>query len=324
MLIFHAMKTIKQPILAAIVFFQALFVLSVGYATLSSGLSSSDLASTGATLTSASWNRLVNGVLELDGRTAALTSTGGNVGIGTPSPGAILDISGNTAAPRITNTNANGYGGINFSENGSQKFGIYQVGSTNSTPIGGPNTVQLWNYANGPMVFGTNNGERMRIDTSGNVGIGTSSPNAAYKLDVNGAINATGLYVNGSAVGGGGIGGLQVITSTAPFVVPAGVTKIKVTVIGGGGGGSWAGGGHGALRYGVLNVTPAQSITCTVGAGGGVGGGGGTTTFSTLSAAGGGASWAGGYSATAGQDSDYGGGGGYSAAGNAGACIIEW
>jgi hypothetical protein len=36
----------------------------------------------------------------------------------------------------------------------------------------------------GPMIFGTTNAERMRIDISGNVGIGTSSP--AYKLDIAG------------------------------------------------------------------------------------------------------------------------------------------
>lgn len=39
--------------------------------------------------------------------------------------------------------------------------------------------------------------ERMRIDSSGNVGIGTNSP--GYKLDVNGSLNATSLYINGSA-----------------------------------------------------------------------------------------------------------------------------
>ncbi len=34
----------------------------------------------------------------------------------------------------------------------------------------------LWNVSNGNMRFGTNNAESMRIDSSGNVGIGTSSP----------------------------------------------------------------------------------------------------------------------------------------------------
>ena len=41
----------------------------------------------------------------------------------------------------------------------------------------------------------------MVIDKSGNVGIGKDTP--AYKLDINGAINATSVLVNGVAVGAG-------------------------------------------------------------------------------------------------------------------------
>jgi len=48
------------------------------------------------------------------------------------------------------------------------------------------------------MRFETNNIENMRIDSLGNVGIGSNSP--AFKLDVNGDINFTGtLRSNGNA-----------------------------------------------------------------------------------------------------------------------------
>jgi len=46
--------------------------------------------------------------------------------------------------------------------------------------------------------------ERLRINSAGNVGIGTSTPNANYKLDVNGEINATGIRINGTPISGGG------------------------------------------------------------------------------------------------------------------------
>lgn len=47
------------------------------------------------------------------------------------------------------------------------------------------------------MRFETNNIENMRIDSLGNVGIGSNSP--AFKLDVNGDINCTGDFrLNGT------------------------------------------------------------------------------------------------------------------------------
>ena len=42
--------------------------------------------------------------------------------------------------------------------------------------IGGDEEATLWNYSNTHMRFATNSTERMRIDASGNVGIGTTSP----------------------------------------------------------------------------------------------------------------------------------------------------
>jgi hypothetical protein len=92
--------------------------------------------------------------------------TSGNVGIGTSSPGAKLDVS--SGAVRLSNA--------------------YQVqwysGATQLASIladSGPNlTFQT----------GSSNTERMRIDSSGNVGIGTNSPGA--KLEVNGNIRLNG------------------------------------------------------------------------------------------------------------------------------------
>jgi hypothetical protein len=57
-------------------------------------------------------------------------------------------------------------------------------------------------YSNGstPIIFGTTNVERMRIDASGNVGIGTSTP--AAKLDVNGSIKSDNLSGNNRIING--------------------------------------------------------------------------------------------------------------------------
>jgi hypothetical protein len=85
----------------------------------------------------------------------------GNVGIGTSSPLARLNVVGAGDAFIQTGASGTATNNYHFGSNYSGSFVIYQG-----------------NYGSGT--------ERMRIDSSGNVGIGTSSP--ASKLDVNGVI----------------------------------------------------------------------------------------------------------------------------------------
>lgn len=95
-----------------------------------------------------------------------------------------------------------------------------------------------------------------------------------------------------AALSGTPTGGIQVyntVQTNTPFVIPAGVTKLKVTVIGGGGagscdsGGSGGGGGGTAIKF-LSNLTPGNTLLITVGAGGtaapaggGTGGSGGSS-----------------------------------------------
>jgi hypothetical protein len=51
-----------------------------------------------------------------------------------------------------------------------------------------PDEARVWASTNSPLTFGTNDTERARITSAGNVGIGTSSP--AASLDVNGGVRA--------------------------------------------------------------------------------------------------------------------------------------
>ena len=74
-------------------------------------------------------------------------------------------------------------------------------------------------WKNATLASAWNNGSGF-IHTTSTVGIGTSSPNTSYKLDVNGTVNCSSLFVNGSAVSG----------QAAPFTVTASLVSSDYTV----------------------------------------------------------------------------------------------
>jgi len=86
----------------------------------------------------------------------------GNIGIGTSTPSEKLEVNGNIGLAKTGET-----------------FIYNTQSATDSISIGGASYVSFKTYGGGFT-------EKMRIDTSGNVGIGTSAPAAANKLEVNG------------------------------------------------------------------------------------------------------------------------------------------
>jgi len=108
-----------------------------------------------------------------------------------------------------------GYG-INVGDSG---YGINSTGVAQIVMRGTEYRLQGVNPS--PMTFYTANSERMRIDSSGNVGIGTSSPSA--KLDVVGAIDAESINVvknqtSDTAIEVANVGSASA-TTTSSFIV---------------------------------------------------------------------------------------------------------
>jgi hypothetical protein len=100
----------------------------------------------------------------------------GNVGIGTTSPQARLEISGasgTSVSSRITNTTASGFTSLEF-DDGTVARGQIWAGNASYASFGGAGSI---NYSanSGPHVWYTNYAERMRIGASGNVLMGTTS-----------------------------------------------------------------------------------------------------------------------------------------------------
>lgn len=98
---------------------------------------------------------------------------GGNVGIGTSTPTALLD---------VRNSDGTFYAGFGYGTNketfiraGSASTGVLHVGDLNTT-------------------------KTLLQEGSGNVGIGTATPNSQYKLDVAGNINSSGTITGNNIV----------------------------------------------------------------------------------------------------------------------------
>lgn len=103
----------------------------------------------------------------------------GNVGIGTTSPSVRLQVENATGESlRLANTT------------GGERIHLYARSSASTSRIESQNSnLEVFAFDPNPLVLGTNNAERMRIDSAGNVGIGTTSP--GQKLTVVGTIEST-------------------------------------------------------------------------------------------------------------------------------------
>ena len=117
--------------------------------------------------------------LTVDTDTLAVDSTNNRVGIGTSSPSGKLHLSGDGDS--------------------ASKLTVQRTGASAGTAVLGYNYVG--SFSNNEFKFFTNSAERMRINSSGNVGIGTSSPQTSLAVETSGTQNVISPIVTGQTSG---------------------------------------------------------------------------------------------------------------------------
>jgi hypothetical protein len=118
----------------------------------------------------------------VDGSERLRIDSSGNVGIGVTNPGSF-----NAKAETLVLANGGDHVGITLDCNTDKEGSIYFAdGSTGDNLLRGQ---IVYNHSGDSLRFVTNASEQMRIDSAGDVGIGTTNP--AYKLTVEGTIAGT-------------------------------------------------------------------------------------------------------------------------------------
>ena len=125
-----------------------------------------------------------------------LTVTG-NVGIGTTSPSYSLDVQ--SSADSVIRVKTTGTGPSSDSEIWLQVAGTTQSNYIRFGDSGSFDAGSIrYQHVNDSMQFRVNAAEKMRISSTGNVGIGTTSPSEA--LDINGNARATGVLYGDTGI----------------------------------------------------------------------------------------------------------------------------
>jgi hypothetical protein len=185
----------------------------------------------------------------------------GNVGIGTSSPSSLLNVVSNTNAQswvglRNNNTGSSASTGVLFGNDGNAAYGAVYLNSSTNSGFGAANGMVAGTYGAYPIAFITSSTERMRIDSSGKLLLGTTSVLGSALLSLAGKTQADAAvagdvianFNNSSATGyglrvGGGASGAGYALSVNNY---SGTELLQVT---------------GAGNVGIGTSSPSQKLS---------------------------------------------------------------
>ncbi len=132
------------------------------------------------------------------GKTIAINPYGGNVGIGINNPASNLVVSSSTKTDVLFGGNSSVFSDTNRSNveiNGqsTSTLGLTIGGAAKGLLLHDGTDSYFRNYANGYFAIYTNNSEKVRVDNSGNVGIGIGNPASKFHVSSSAAANANGV-----------------------------------------------------------------------------------------------------------------------------------
>jgi len=171
----------------------------------------------------------------------------------------VADAGGATGGMQLDFSTATSFGRFDFSEGSVSKSFIQQVGSSHATANRQGNLeIGTLSGNSGAFAVFTNGSERLRVDSTGNIGIGTTSPWA--KLSVEGT----------STLGNQAIAGYFTATSTTASTFAGGLTAFASTTIGNGtqtggltisGGATTTGTAYFAGNVGIGTTSPSSLLS---------------------------------------------------------------